>query len=138
MRSRAIGFGLGLDGALRGAVGGALGLVLAFACGCAGEVGRHGGASAVALEGANAAEEAARAQAFAKEEARAFEQLAAGDPRFARRLGGSASDATLRQATVQALLADDQDAMVNEGTLDFFSFAARARGLDQAAQRIAK
>ena len=86
---------------------------------------------------------------FARDERRALDEVAATDPRFAMRLGGragrergaddrpAASDEALRRAAVAALLAEDADAMVHDGALDFFSFAARSRGLDTAA-RIAR
>ena len=98
---------------------------------------------------ARAPDVAADDGSFARDERRALDEVAATDPRFAMRLGGrgggrkgadgtpAASDEALRRAAVAALLAEDADAMVHDGALDLFSFAARSRGLDTAA-RIAR
>jgi hypothetical protein len=101
---------------------------------CGGAPARPASTPAPATDGAAA--EAAKQHAFDEGEARALDELAASDPRFAARTGTAAGDAA-RSAAVNAHFAEDPDAMVHEGSLDLFSFAARARGLDRA-ESIAK
>jgi hypothetical protein len=120
------------------ASGGAFALALA---GCAG-----GGEARGTAKVAPATDPIADDGSFTRDERRALDEVAATDPRFALRLGGraggergaegkaAASDEALRRAAVAALLAEDADAMVHDGALDFFSFAARSRGLDTAAR----
>ncbi len=66
-------------------------------------------------------------------ERRVLALLAASDPRFARRAGG-ASEKDRHAAVVKALAAGDPDAAVEDGALDAFSFTARQRAVDAAAE----
>jgi hypothetical protein len=62
----------------------------------------------------------------------ALERIAVVDPRFARRLPTRPSEDELRAGAVKALAEGDPDVSVRDGALDFFSFTARARALDEA------
>jgi hypothetical protein len=75
-------------------------------------------------------------RAFDEAEAKAFDVIAASDPRFAKRLAVAPSEDRLRAATVEALAQGDGDVSVRDGALDFFSFSARGRGLDRASQLV--
>jgi hypothetical protein len=66
----------------------------------------------------------------------AFERIAATDPRFGKRLSEPPSADQLRATAVKALAEGDPDVSVRDGELDFFSFTARARALDEAAKAL--
>src|SRR5207244_5817965 len=125
------------DGHLRRAAGAMRAVALTVSAALA--LSACGGASATrtnaqaAAPANDPAAEAQAAKAFAADEVRTLDELAVSDPRFALRVGRSPSDASMRRAAVNALLAEDPDAMAHDGALDFFSFAARARGVDRAA-----
>ena len=109
--------------------------IAAGALGCGAAAATGSGAAATgngATHAPDPAETAARVKAFDADETRVLDEIAASDPRFALRAGTLPSDASVRRSAVNALLEEDPDAMVHEGSLDFFSFAARTRGLDRA------
>lgn len=84
----------------------------------------------------NALASAEDEQALEADEKRALEWMAVANPRFARRLAAPPSEDQLRTAVLKALAEGDADVSVRDGRLDFFSFVARARGLDQAAKAL--
>jgi hypothetical protein len=69
---------------------------------------------------------------LAEDVRRALGRIAVTDPRFAKRLGARPSDDELRVPAVKALAEGDTDVSIRDGALDFFSFTARARGLEEA------
>jgi hypothetical protein len=76
-------------------------------------------------------DEPSRIATLHTDEEHVLELLAATDPRFAARVGG-AKEGRLYSAAVKALAAGDTDAAIEDGALDFFSFNARTRSLDEA------
>ena len=63
--------------------------------------------------------------------------LAAANPRLASRESVTAPEAVLKRIGTEAVLAEDVSASIRGNSLDLFAFRARARALDQAAQRVA-
>ncbi len=77
------------------------------------------------------------ADRFARDEDALLRELSAIDVRLARRTGIAASEADVRKNVMGAILAEDSTLHVaDQGTLDLFSFEARARGLDAASLRV--
>jgi hypothetical protein len=100
------------------------------------------GSSAPDTTRATREEDERRVASFDREEDAAMSWIAAADPRLAAREranGASAvpDDDVLKQIGMEAVLAEDATAEIHEGSLDLFAFRARARALDQAAQRVA-
>jgi hypothetical protein len=73
---------------------------------------------------------------FDVSEVRALEAIAASDPRFARRLPEPPNDDLLHGAAMAALTHGDPDVSVLGSALDFSSFTARARALDEAQRAL--
>ena len=111
-----------------------VGAALALA-GCAGGVHPAGSPSPPRAPAADRREEAVRLDEGV---GRAFVQIAVTDPRFARRLATPPSEDELRAAAVKALAEGDPDVSVRDGVLDFFSFTARGRALDEAQRTIGR
>ncbi len=74
---------------------------------------------------------------FGRLEDDAMGWLAAADPRLAARESATAPEDVLKRIGTEAVLAEDVSAIVRGNSLDLFAFRARARALDQAAQRVA-
>jgi hypothetical protein len=90
-----------------------------------------------ATKASESPEEAAKRVAkLHEDEEHVLELIAASDARFAARLGG-AKEARLHSASVKALATGDADAAIEDGALDFFSFTARGRSLDEAESLVA-
>ena len=85
---------------------------------------------------AAADDEAARIAKLREDEEHVLEVIAASDPRFAVRVGG-AKEERLHAASVKALANGDADAGIEDGALDFFSFTARARSIEEAEAIVA-
>src|SRR5580704_14201935 len=88
------------------------------------------------------ADDARRVAPFDRAEDAAMSWIAAADPRLAarERANGATAvpdDEVLKQIGMEAVLSEDATAAIHDGSLDLFAFRARARALDQAAQRIA-
>ena len=75
---------------------------------------------------------------FASVEEAVLEQLAAADPRLARRTGAVASAKVLGKLGTSAVIAEDHDAILRGASLDIFSFHARVRALEAAQESLAK
>jgi hypothetical protein len=73
---------------------------------------------------------------FGRIEDDAMGWLAAADPRLASRENATAPDDILKRIGTEAVLAEDATAVIRGNSLDLFAFRARARVLDQAAQRV--
>jgi hypothetical protein len=71
---------------------------------------------------------------FGRVEDAAIEWLVAADPRLAQRAGSSAGDEVLKRIGTAAILAEDTTTQIRGGSLDLFSFHARARALAEAAK----
>lgn len=74
---------------------------------------------------------------LARDEEALLAALAVADARLARRFEMPPSDAADAEAALHAILAEDPGTAVVDGRLDEFSFAARARILDEAKARVA-
>jgi hypothetical protein len=112
----------------------ALGALAALGAGCASASGP--GASRGAQPTATESIEEARAHTtqFGRVEDAAIEWLVAADPRLAQRAGSSAGDDVLKRIGTAAILAEDTTTQIRGGSLDLFSFQARARALAEAAK----
>jgi hypothetical protein len=82
-------------------------------------------------------DDAAVVAQFGRLEDEALGWLAAADPRLSSRESVIAPEAVLKRIGTEAVLAEDVSASIRGNSLDLFAFRARARALDQAAQRIA-
>ncbi|HVJ90163.1 MAG TPA: hypothetical protein VM580_10195, partial [Labilithrix sp.] len=73
---------------------------------------------------------------FERKEAEILRDLAAIDGRIALRARVQPSEGDLRRVSMAAMLREDPTVRVVEGRVDAFSFDARARGLESAAQKV--
>lgn len=76
-------------------------------------------------------------EAFERGEDEVLRDLAAIDKRFARRTQIEPSEQDLHRVALSAILNEDPTLAVNDGTIDTFSFDARARGLAAVRKRLA-
>jgi len=75
-------------------------------------------------------------QAFDLAEEEVLRDLGAIDRRIAQRARVTPTEADLRRVTMPAMLREDPTVAVVDGTIDPFSFDARARGLDAVKQKL--
>ena len=75
-------------------------------------------------------------QAFDLAEEEVLRDLAAIDRRIAQRARVTPTEADLRRVTMPAMLREDPTVAVVDGTIDPFSFDARARGLEAVKQKL--
>ena len=111
--------------------------LLATAC----AVANPGGARAPDVTRASHADDDRRVASFDRDETLAMSWIAAADPRLAarERAGGAVAipdGEVLKQIGMEAVFAEDATAEIHDGSLDLFAFRARARALEQAAQRV--